>query len=1546
MRGIGRWGWMLALLAALAAGVMVGVEGGRAASAEAPAACVSGPHSGHITADETWCLSDSPHQLSADVTVDPGVTLTIEAGVTVEGDSGFGGAELRVEGTLEALGTITRPITFTSIVDTGPYQWSGLAFEGGTGRLRYVTVRYAGQDNTVLAAILGSYQSSDLAARNSTLTLDHVTFRDVAGNNHDYGLVIADSAVVMTDTLFTGLGGGSYVETERPMVVAGPATDLVMHGSRFTGNSADRVLLLPDAMMGHDATLYPQPELEGYEFQDDFTIPPTYTLTLEPGVTVMGCSHSEVGTALLVQGHLEAVGTPTEPITFTTTVTDDMGGLAGWTGLIFDGSRGRGTGHLRYTTVMFGGDPVYQDLPGVDQFLGGDIYVHDVLSGEVRIEDSQVISAATFGAWHQPGRDYGLFVDNSRVVLSGTLLSHIGDGQSGTGTDEDYPLHISGAGSVITLTRVTFENNHFNRALLWPGAMMGHDAVLPFNATLESYELVDDFTVPPTCTLRLEPGVTLMGRWEKELRVEGRLEALGTPEAPITITSAADSASCQWPGLVFAGGTGDLRYTTVRYGGGPNSVLIRPSTGYHDGANITVYDVLTGEVHLEHVTVRDEYHFDGWHFYLDHGIYIEDSNVSIEDSTIVSNGDGGTIDGSTDSGLFVWGDSRVLIEGSELRSNSGVGLLVEGNDAFVVVRSSSIGNNTDDGVRNRGRATLILGGEEAAGNAIEGNQGYGVNQEGVDGETIATYNWWGDTSGPTHSGNPGGTGEEVTDRVLYDPWLEAAPTLTSTEPMMVQLAAPQRVAAGDTVDLGLSFRNLYTETLRDAIVVLEIPWRAEYRYSVPDGDFWPLHNRVIWKLGDVPPGESFEAIVEVWYKWGTPAFTVMPAVVMVAADNLRHPWVAYEEHLAYEEMTILDREPLTPTEVAAILAGDDELRALYEHLRGQGFEDEGDDARLTLEGGAEWIELRLIDPNRIGEVAAVRRIGEDRHIRHETDTAVAFYDLDGGARFDYMTAEWSFWGNLGAGLGASCAASAPAWMDAGLGGATFAAAGDCPDHDWGDCLRNCLISSAPREMAEPALVGGSHACQACAACSSDCLDVCSQCSRDLWKEHPEEEYHNCARECAESHNWNHYQCDGDRQVCFDAPRNESKFGRSEFRLTYRCDGNLCEYLPTPTLEYCPHGCAYGDSDTLGGIETHCIDCTNYHDFHTWQLCTRELVVHDPNALYGPSVAFPGEWLTYTVEWENVGEGTAYGVYVESTLPEALDAETLRIGGGGTYFPQRRTILWEVGEVAGGAGGSATYTVRLPDSVPIGSVMVAEGVVYFPSVPETTPTNPVVTLVGEIAAHSGRITTTEGVPISVTLTGSSPLAVPLTCTLVQSPSHGTLLGTPPDLTYVPDAGFEGADTLDFTVSDGTRTSLPARMTILVGTGSEATPPSIALTFPRDGAQEVWVSQQPLHDTVYAPDLLAYADEPLDGATVTTATVALQAEDGSTPAIGVEYDESLWAIRITPHEPLHRNTHYTVTLGIGITDSSGNPLAEAYRWSFATWSYKVYLPFVLR
>ena len=54
---------------------------------------------------------------------------------------------------------------------------------------------------------------------------------------------------------------------------------------------------------------------------------------------------------------------------------------------------------------------------------------------------------------------------------------------------------------------------------------------------------------------------------------------------------------------------------------------------------------------------------------------------------------------------------------------------------------------------------------------IYGNASYGINNINKSFNINAQYNWWGSNTGPTHAGNPGGTGQMVSDSVRYSPWL-------------------------------------------------------------------------------------------------------------------------------------------------------------------------------------------------------------------------------------------------------------------------------------------------------------------------------------------------------------------------------------------------------------------------------------------------------------------------------------------------------------------------------------------------------------------------------------------------------------------------------------------------------------------------------------------------------------------------------------------------------------------------------------------------------
>ncbi|MCP4346872.1 MAG: PKD domain-containing protein, partial [Desulfobacterales bacterium] len=71
-------------------------------------------------------------------------------------------------------------------------------------------------------------------------------------------------------------------------------------------------------------------------------------------------------------------------------------------------------------------------------------------------------------------------------------------------------------------------------------------------------------------------------------------------------------------------------------------------------------------------------------------------------------------------------------------------------------------------------------------------------------------------------------------------------------------------------------------------------------------------------------------------------------------------------------------------------------------------------------------------------------------------------------------------------------------------------------------------------------------------------------------------------------------------------------------------------------------------------------------------------------------------------------------------------------------------------------------------------------------------------------------------VAITLSGSDAAGDTLTFSH-ESPSHGTLSGSTPNLTYTPSTGYTGSDSFTFTVSDGQDTSVVATITITVNNG---------------------------------------------------------------------------------------------------------------------------------
>ena len=74
------------------------------------------------------------------------------------------------------------------------------------------------------------------------------------------------------------------------------------------------------------------------------------------------------------------------------------------------------------------------------------------------------------------------------------------------------------------------------------------------------------------------------------------------------------------------------------------------------------------------------------------------------------------------------------------------------------------------------------------------------------------------------------------------------------------------------------------------------------------------------------------------------------------------------------------------------------------------------------------------------------------------------------------------------------------------------------------------------------------------------------------------------------------------------------------------------------------------------------------------------------------------------------------------------------------------------------------------------------------------------------------------PTAVVLDAGDPGNNPLTYSIVTPPTHGTLSGTAPNLTYTPTTGFSGTDQFTYSVSNGLATSEVATVTLTVSTSA--------------------------------------------------------------------------------------------------------------------------------
>ena len=248
--------------------------------------------SGPLTSNTTFSNSEVQN-IVGNVDVEPGVTLTVQAGTVVQFNSG---TSLTVDGTLIAQGTTSQTIDFTSVHDnsaTGgsntasPGNWNSIQFNSdSTGNVLTDTkISYGGGFGLPMVHDIGG-----------PLTLSSSTVSDSAAT----GVRLEQSSATLNAVTFANNGGPAVtMDLDSNPTITGETPALI------SGNSNNGVLL--DGGKLAENLNWTNPDIV-YTLNGNVDVPKGITLTIGAGKVI-----KSGGASLTVDGTLTAQGTAAAP---------------------------------------------------------------------------------------------------------------------------------------------------------------------------------------------------------------------------------------------------------------------------------------------------------------------------------------------------------------------------------------------------------------------------------------------------------------------------------------------------------------------------------------------------------------------------------------------------------------------------------------------------------------------------------------------------------------------------------------------------------------------------------------------------------------------------------------------------------------------------------------------------------------------------------------------------------------------------------------------------------------------------------------------------------------------------------------------------------------------------------------------------------------------------------------------------------------------------------------------------------------------------------
>jgi hypothetical protein len=671
----------------------------------------------------------SPYIATADITVPIGQTLVLQPGTVIKMSKG---TNFNVNGTLLSQGTSASPVMITSLSDDsalgdtnkdGPSQgapgdWNILTFGNGSpsSQLAHTRISFGAQ-----VSLFGA------SPQFNTVTISTM------------------SRVAISADLSSFPSGSGNIASGSPL------NGIDLPSGSINASGVWGLIGIPYVIRGNQVSL-----------QAD------KILTLLPGVVVKSLLRPGNDGRLTVLGRLNAVGTSTAPIIFTSLRDSSAGGETD----AFEGDVPAAPGdwwyvglygpsnRLSYVQVRYGGAAT-----GTNVFVSastGTVFDHCQISNS-RVDGIQFAAGATGlieGSTIQANAGSGVHtydLGSGPVDLVNNLfLNNKGFGASLGGQTASITGNIwDGNGGGVAFANSTgtpvlsgnvFQNNQGDLVSIYPNVFLDarganiigpnnlspviqvigqNDNVNPrnpgtwtqpttWNSTSIPYSIrYGEVIFLPGAPLTLAPGVVVkfqQAGYVGRLHMLDKLTAVGTSTAPIILTSLRDSS---------AGGNADLFEGNVAPAPGDWSDLVLDGPGASGSQ-------------LSFVQIR-------------YGGAGDSTNLLVTGSTGTVLNSCQISSSSVDGIQFVNGATG-SVQDCAIRGNNRVGILTNSSSNPSIHNTIFSANNTA-GLQNNDSSITIQ----------------------------APSNYWGSPTGPTNSSNPSGTGDAVSDHVTFVPFLTAPP---------------------------------------------------------------------------------------------------------------------------------------------------------------------------------------------------------------------------------------------------------------------------------------------------------------------------------------------------------------------------------------------------------------------------------------------------------------------------------------------------------------------------------------------------------------------------------------------------------------------------------------------------------------------------------------------------------------------------------------------------------------------------------------------------